>query len=550
MVIDLKPELDEALGVKETKKLEDLDQSTAKQIIDEENGKVAHKETDPNEPVYYNDRINVLDDLKSIEFGTWKKVKRYMTKKFSADGDLFFVAHKEDEIVGKPQELYQVKPKVVLVTHAKKTKYSFGEVVEQFKYIFLDDNYDKRFDGEEHEVLGFHFWIYRVVENGIEYMVLSETKLDPQEHRLRGMKINLKDSSELTKTLKIKTISNLFIVVEDEPSIKPMPKKDLIGFVEELGITKEEYIEYLYTHPDKNVYSHTPKYSRIRVYQELSGKYEGYPLHLMIWGDVGRGKTMELECINNKFMEERGICEAGNSTLKALIPSYSEKPADMGHILKCLRRCEIDELNKMFSKTQNYEIVKDYLGQLNFLLEHKDREVGSGNSNGFRAKATAKITIATNSFGSRTFLHEHIGVLDETTLSRMLHLVVDGNEYSFMENNQLKKSTQQKINNEQFLSMYDSCQNFLVSFDEEKVREIVKKTMDKSGDFKRVWKPRGVHHAILLLDGITKFRCLFDGDTSFRANARDYEELENVLNYIFESWTYPLKSGWNNSKKF
>lgn len=516
----------------------------AQMIHDEDDGKIAYRKMDPDSPVYYNDRINILEDLESIKLGEWEVLKNRMREIFlgNEDSDLFFIAHKEDEIVGKPQRLSEVKQKVVLLTQARKHLLHLGENVYKDKYIFLDENYDKRYDGGEHKILGFHFWLYRVVENGIEYMVLSEKKLDSQQHRLKGMKIDLKDSSELTKTLKLKTISNLFLVVEDRPSIQPMSKKDLVEFVKDLDLTQEEFIDFLYTHPDGKIYSHTKEYSKIRVYQELSGKFEGYPLHLIIWGGAGRGKTLELECIENKFEEEQAIFEAGSSTLKGLIPSFSEKPANPGHILKCLRRCLIDEMNKMFDKTTNYENVKGYLGQLNFLLEHKDREIGSGNNNSFRAHATAKLTIATNGFGYRHFVHEHMDVLDPTTLSRVLNLVVNSDEYNFVKQNRLKKNTCKKISKHQFLSIYDSCQNFLVDYDEEKVREIIQKTLEKAEKMSEIWEARSLHHSILLLDGIVKFRCLFHGDVLFRARKEDYEELEKTLLYVMESWTCAVKT--------
>ena len=146
----------------------------AQLIDDEEKGKVAYHKTDPREPIYYNDRINVLDDLESVELGNWEDLKNHMKGLFLGNEKegLFFIAHKEDEIVGKPQRLYEVKQKVVLLTQARK-KFS-NPYNEGFKdsYIFLDENYDKRYDGAEHKILGFHFWIYRIVDNGIEYMVL------------------------------------------------------------------------------------------------------------------------------------------------------------------------------------------------------------------------------------------------------------------------------------------------------------------------------------------------------------------------------------------
>ena len=66
--------------------------------------------------------------------------------------------------------------------------------------------------------------------------------------------------------------------------------------------------------------------------------------------------------------------------------------------------------------------------------------------------------------------------------------------------------------------------------------------MDKTEEFKGVWKTRSLHHSILLLDGIVKFRCIFEGDKSFKARAEDYEMLENVIDYLMDSWKCLIKT--------
>ena len=488
------------------------------------------REWNPNE-------INILDDEESKEFGTWKKVKDKMLK-LCESGDLTFISHKEDSIIGKPERMFEIKKNFVLITKTEKEKQ--GETKN--KYLFLDDHINRRDDGYDIDSLEFHFWTYKIVENAIEYTVLSEKELDPQQHLLRGMKIKVKDLSEVTKTLKVKTLSNLFLCVENEPSIKPMPKDELIDFVKNLEITKEEFIEFLHTHPDGNIYNHTENFSKVRVYQELSGKWDDYPLHLMVWGVAGTGKTKEAECLNHKFDEVKGILEAGNGTIKGMIPSFAEKPSKVGYIIECLRRAILDELNKLIQNTNNYENFTDCFGKLNMLFEHKDRAVNSGNGNNIKVKATAKITLFTNAFGTKAYIYDHSQLMGQSTLSRVLHLGLGQDEFEFIQNNRLKKATQTKINNNQFLSIYDSCQNFLVDYDEEQIRVIVKQSIEDCKNFKTIWKPRALHHTILLLDGIVKFRCLFEGDKSFKTKPEDYFDLKNILKYLCESWLINVKN--------
>ena len=74
----------------------------AQMISDEAKGIIAYQQTDPDAPIYYNDRINILEDLESQKLNTWAKVKKHTRSLYPASESLFFIAHKEDEISAKP----------------------------------------------------------------------------------------------------------------------------------------------------------------------------------------------------------------------------------------------------------------------------------------------------------------------------------------------------------------------------------------------------------------------------------------------------------------
>jgi len=77
------------------------------------------------------------------------------------------------------------------------------------QYKFIDDKYDKRYDGQEIAGLAFDFWIYKVTDEGKEYYVFSREKLNPEFSEFEGMQINLDDLSDLNSTLKVKKIPDL-----------------------------------------------------------------------------------------------------------------------------------------------------------------------------------------------------------------------------------------------------------------------------------------------------------------------------------------------------
>ena len=520
--------------------------STTQLIQDKEKGLIAYEETNPDSPIFFNDRINILDDLESIKFGTWKKIKREMLELYKKSESLFFISHKEDEIIGKPQLIEENQKSIILSVKTKKR--ILGEDDYKISFKFFDYNFDKRDRGQEEESFSYWFWIYKIVDNNKEYILFSENKLVPDLYRFRGMKIILKDDSEISKTLKFKSLTNVFISVEEEKAIKVLDRENLIknfkGLKEKYDLSEERFKEYLFTNTNENIYSHTEDYTKLMISFLLSGKYEGYPLHLIVFGPAGTGKTTELECINNIFEEEKSIFEAGNSTLKGLIPSFREKPAKTGYILDCVRIALIDELFKMIETSEtgrDLQYLQNYLNQLNMLLEQKDRTIGSG-CDTIRAKATAKEIFMTNPYRNKKTIYEHIGLIDITTLSRVVPVVQDYEERKLIDKKEIKTNKNKRMLREEFLTIFDSCQDFLIDYEEEKVKEIYKKTLNLIKEpMREVWKARGLHHSVLLLDGLVKFRCLFEENKSFKAKKEDYEELEKILVYIIASWDCSLR---------
>ena len=157
--------------------------------------------------------------------------------------------------------------------------------------------------------------------------------------------------------------------------------------------------------------------------------------------------------------------------------------------------------------------LRDVFGSLNMLLEHKDRTIGSGNDT-IRAKATAKLSFTTNPYKQKKTIGEHVEMMGTTTFSRMLGLVIDMEERELIHEKETKTNKNEMMTKEEFLTIFDSCQEFLSKYEEEKVRKIYQKSLDLTkGSMREVWKARGLHHSILILDGLVKYRCLFEEDS-------------------------------------
>lgn len=535
---------------------------------------------DPNSEDYTSHDINWIDNASS-----WEEAKKLANNFMKHEQRLVFLSHSKDIIRGKPQLIHQTiqKMPVVRKVHKKIIRKEGDKRIEDIgEFIkFLGDRYDRRYDGNEVDNICFDFWVYRLIDNGKEYYLLTRNKLTEEYSEILGMKLDVDDFSGLSDTLKLNKIATMFIVKEFKSAVNILPKEELIEFSKECkeknGWDNKGFEDFIFTHESGNIYDYTPEFNLLRIAQFLSGKYEGYPLHLMKIGPVGTGKTTEAEAIDFKFKEELGILEAGTSRMKVLVPSFKEKPANLGYICNCNRIAIIDELMKMVSSSiQTAHVdVNNYFGELNMLLEHKKRLVGSGNDNATIVKTTAKVCITTNPLPNKDTIYNHLGVLDNTTLSRMLIWVQDNSEIEkiykkeeirvnsrlyepksrehSLETGKFLKNLQEScdciLGNQyfDFLTVFDSCQNFLSECDLQKVKEIFTKSINLAKEpMKQVWKARGLHHTVLILDGITKFRCLFrDYDKEFKATEEDYNNLDKILTKMILGWDTNLQNrGW------
>jgi len=498
-------------------------------------------------------QINILE---GDFFDTWDKVKGHTINTCKDKGELYFLAHNKDKISGKPQLIVDTMQQLPVLTMAIKTK--DGEDLVSYK--FIDDRYDRRYDGYEADKIFFRFWLYRLVQEGVEYYVLSQKKLDNDLITLRGMKIAANNFAELSKTLKFRSISNVFIATSSEPTIQVMEKSKLIALCKDLhkehDLTWDSFKDLMYTDlDDDKIYDHPEDFNILQIAQLLSGKFEKYPMHLFILGPVGTGKSTHLECLAERIKESQGILEAANSTPKVLIPSFKEKPANPGYILKCVRMGFVDELLKMIEREDDHNNARQQnaLGRLNMLLEHKSRTIGSGNDNTLHAKATAKLIFSSNPMAGRRTIYEHVGIIDDTTLSRMMIWVQDKEEQNMIYDKNIRKNTHtmlklykvgiglydwKGVRIDIVLSIVDSCNAFLVDYDTKALKGIFMASVGNvKSSMRNVWKSRGLHHCTLLLDGIVKQRCLFkDFDDSFIAKSEDYILLAKIINHMISTW--------------
>lgn len=548
-------------------------------------------------------KINWIDN---DFFNSWEKIKSHMKKllkngeefesfeKYKAGQKWFFLSHSRDVIIGKPQLIDNIQKRIPLIKTVLKTvrekdiETNETNTITKTNFLFFDDKYDKRYDGNNIDTFSLDFWMYRIItNNGKEVFVWTDKKLPNQQCTFKGMLVEMDDFAELSSSMKIKSISNIFFLESFEPDVKVLSKEEIIKFTKERDITEKIWLDFLALHSFGTYNRFPEEVELLKSAQLLSSKVDGYPLHIFYWGPTGTRKSMGIiETTAFKFSEDSLIIEGANSRIKTLIPSFKEKPANLGYLAKQDRMGWVDEIGKMvegeINKHQTNESCTNVLGEMNFLLDHKKRMVGSGNDNECEVEATAKFTFVSNPVGGKGTIYEHVGLIDPTTMSRMLHWVQDYEEqrlvlsdkgvirfpptptqayktlggignrkknvgvynlwgnlvYVLGEIDQDVSNSKNSTRND-FLTIFDTCNSFISNVDYEKARIIYENVtvLAKEPIKSSVWKPRGMHHVILLIDGLCKHRCMFkDYDSTFEVKDEDYMIANKIMNRMVKAW--------------
>lgn len=475
-----------------------------------------------------------------------------LTKK--SDLNQFFVST-DTSFIGKPQALNESKVQLSLA-HKLIKKNSKGKKINEFLFIH------NSIDGRELKVYGKktlsdEFFLYKTIAQDREYVLLSREKLNSVEQEFTGMVLQSTSSTEINRRFSLRGYVNLFFVGSAKPTIRILDIEELKKITKNISITN--FLDYLFYHDvDKRIYKQPEDYSKLLGAILLSGKYEGYPLHLITIGGPGLGKTKKQESLDYKFRENRGIFEASNSRMKGLIPSFKERPASQGYILECNRIALVDELFKMIESAFNdshssSSSIGNVLQQFNPLLEHKKRTISSGNDNSLCINPTAKLVSDCNPLSNKYTLPEHLNVLDVSTLSRAFIWVIDSEHYRFIEaekantgNALLQGNPPMILNYNEFLSIYDTLNSFVSKIDVNEVQRLFKGVSSQLNDERLMplWKARGIHHTFLLVDGLVKLRCVFDDKSmDFVADKCDYDFAEKLLLRMIQNMQSPIARG-------
>ena len=514
----------------------------------EENKKNNGLITDDPHDIIEELQLESIDNLKekSIEKldtkAGWDILKKASKKYYHAHNTFRFFISKEKKLKGKitNKEFENLQQISILKESIIET-----EATTEHKLSFFDEKVDKRTAGHIVDSFDVEFWVYKFRSDNREYIILSQEELDLEEYTLEGTQIHLTDYADVGKYSKLSLkIPIIILHTAKKRIIKFKTDEEFFKQVQKLKLNNEDNLRKFIFSQEGTYYQSPKLYEDLVMSWLFSGKKKGYPLHLMIIGDAGSGKSTTTESLYEKSSENVGIFEGTTSTFKELIPSFKTSSPKVGYMLESNRFCFCDEFLRVLMRVDKDDRTNQ-LTFLNTLLEHKKRRMGSGNCS-FEGNMTSKMMAVTNPvFGTKqmtSLVHKFEESI--TFLSRILIFYQDKEHIKFVnklkeDEGNLQKGFELDLSN--FLAVYDYLMSKDIKINNDRLKKVFNKIqsyLSYREDYsliKDMFDARYYHHLQCLLDGIVKRRSLMNCE-NFIIKEKDYLELEKLTKLVLESW--------------
>lgn len=477
----------------------------------------------------------------SINYEQVKNLTRVIFRD-SPNNPLIFAIPDKDRIEGKV--IGEIEQKKVKLPVAWKIQINNKEKesVSYVPYVF-GEKIPKRAKIVD-EISG-EFFLYRFLsKDSKEYALISTSELKLDDYTIHGLSVEVEDFKVIGDAYKlINKFPVFFVHTETSHICKIKSHKELFSKVQELKLTGNKLYDYLSSHKKKDhsqILEHPRWFMKLIasfLFHKGKGTTTEYPLHLLWIADRGTGKSSLLEAMQQKSGESQDIIAGSSSTLKYLIPSFKESNRpEMGALAKASRLVIVDEFFRILRL--NIKEKEDECGRMNDLLEHKERQAGSGQGK-IKTSMTARLIAATNPIAGTNNIVNLIEKFDDSFLSRFL-IYYQSDEHIKFIHNKMKtgtRTTKEWIDVNDFLSIQDYLRSFDVIYKRERVVKIFEKFLIfLNSETKGMYEARYLHHLECLLDGLVKLRCLITRDDSFSATNDDYTEVEAIWARLIKSW--------------
>lgn len=483
---------------------------------------------------------------------TFKQIKKLTDGVYNKTGLIKFYISREKKIYGKiiaeVDEHVQKIPIASLIESRKIDKETgeplvkrvalFGEKIPLNSYTIIKE-------------IEAPFYIYRFIsEENQEMIVLTHEPHEIGDYIIEGMSTQCNDYKMITDSAKLPTkLPFFFSQTVQNRIIKYDTHDELFAKFNKLNITKDTFYDYPFTVKlpkiDKYIILKQPQWFKDLIWAWLlhasDGLMNSYPLHIMIIGPPGSGKSMLLNGLHSRSKETKDIFSGSGSTFKRLIPSFKTTPAKMGYLAESSRFSYCDEFLRCVMKartSKDSDNKEEMVALMNDLLEHQKREAGSGISS-VKVSMTARMIATTNPVRDVRCVEDILRSMDGSFLSRILLYKQCDDHVNMIRqcDDEDLEVYKFKISNDNWVSILDYLHSFSATYDKKKVRAIYKSVMPiLSENLKEHYESRHKHHISCIMDGIIKSRCMFERDIKFTAKEIDYTNLEIVWKNVIRSW--------------
>jgi hypothetical protein len=421
-----------------------------------------------------------------------------------------------------------------------------GDYTEEL--VTFGESYDKKKWKQLKEIKA-PFYIYNFIsQENKEYILYSSSKLTIGDYNIFGMVVENDDYKLLSESYKIKTkIPQIFVQEAKARMIEFKNNVEFKTFVEKLKISKDSFYDYPFTieeNNNTNIVKYQDWFKELIwawTLHQKKGRGNPFPMHIMIAGPKGTGKSMVCDCLHPKSGEISKVYSGSSSTMKNLIPSFTYKPAKPGYLAESNRFAYVDEFLRSLSSVRNNtksDSADESVGAMNDLLEHRKREAGSGISK-ISINMTARVLATTNPVKGIVTMDDMLKMLDESFLSRWIIYIQGEEDVNFVNKCKIEEPElfKHKYDVNDYLSIIDYLQSFSAVYDKNRMLLIFNNPkVILSEKLLSYYEARYVHHIECLLDGIIKTRCLMQQDMNFSAQEVDYENLSIIWSRIIRSW--------------
>ncbi|RLE39453.1 hypothetical protein DRJ17_00705 [Candidatus Woesearchaeota archaeon] len=480
--------------------------------------------------------------IKISEKFNYQQIKVITRRIFDAhpNSPLVFPITKYHHIEGKV--IGEIEQRKIKIPVAWKVEISTKEDKTYVPYLF-GEKIPKRTKIVD-EVSG-EFYLYRFLsKERKEYALISTDRLKLDDYSIDGISIEVEDFKIIGDAYRLINKFTVFFVHTAKSHICQLQNhKQLFEHADKLKLTGNRLYQYLSSYRKNGsiqVLEHPKWFLKLTsafLFHKKKGDTAEYPMHILWISERGAGKTTFMESLHQKSGETQEIIAGSASTIKYLIPSFKEtNRPDMGALAKASRLCIIDEFFRIL-RTSHKE-REDESGRMNDLLEHKDRQAGSGQGK-VRTSMTARLFAGTNPIAGTNNIVNLVEKFDDSFLSRFLIYYQTDDHVKLVH----QKKKEAKVYTTEWIEVNDflSIQDYLQSFDAKYNRERLVKIFDKfliffNEEVKGIYEARYLHHLECLIDGIIKTRCLITRDPSFKAKEEDYQEAEYIWAIIIKGW--------------